>query len=82
MLLYNCQQKEYEKKKERIQKMEANEKKKERLIRFSVRVSPKAAKAIDDLQSELGESLSSVLRGVIYEGLKAKQFDATKSKQC
>lgn len=58
------------------------EKKKERLIRFSVRVSPKAAKAIDDLQSELGESLSSILRCVIYEGLKAKTKDleATKSK--
>lgn len=59
-----------------------NNKKKERLIRFSVRVSPKAAKAIGDLQSSLGESLSSVLRDVIYEGLKAKTKDleATKSK--
>lgn len=58
------------------------EKKKERLIRFSVRVSPKAAEAIGDLQRKLGESLSSILRDVIYEGLKAKTKDleATKSK--
>ena len=47
--------------------------KKERLLRLSVRVSPKAAKAIGELQSELGESLSSVLRDVIDEGLKAKK---------
>ena len=47
--------------------------KKERLLRLSVRVSPKAAKAIGELQSELGESLSSVLREVIDEGLKAKK---------
>lgn len=52
-----------------------NKKEKERLIRFSVRVSPKAAKAIGDLQRGSGESLSTVLRDVIYEGLKA-----TKSK--
>lgn len=59
-----------------------NDKKKERLIRFSVRVSPKAADAIGDLQSQLGESLSSILRDVIYEGLKAKskQLEANKSK--
>lgn len=58
------------------------EKKKERLIRFSVRVSPKAAENISDLQSQLGESLSSILRDVIYEGLKAKskQLEANKSK--
>lgn len=47
--------------------------KKERLIRLSVRVSPKAAKAIGELQSKLGESLSSVLREVIEDGLKAKK---------
>lgn len=47
--------------------------KKERLVRLSVRVSPKDAKAIGDLQSKLGESLSSVLREVIDEGLKAKK---------
>lgn len=47
--------------------------KNERLLRLSVRVSPKAAKAIGELQSELGESLSSVLREVIDEGLKAKK---------
>ena len=85
MLLYNCQQKEYEKKKGN-QKMVTNEKKsnkkKERLIRLSVRVSPKAAETIGDLQSKLGESLSGILRDVIYEGLKAKTKDleATKSK--
>lgn len=49
-----------------------SKKKKERLIRLSVRVSPKAAKAIGDLQSNSGESLSTILRDVIYEGLKAK----------
>lgn len=49
--------------------------KKERLIRLSVRVSPKDAKVIGDLQSELGESLSNVLREVIDEGLKAKKKD-------
>ena len=48
-----------------------NEKKKERLIRLSVRVSPKAAEDISRLQTGLGESLSSVLREVIDEGLKA-----------
>lgn len=59
-----------------------NNKKKERLIRFSVRVSPKAAETIGDLQSKSGESLSSILREVIYEGLKAKskQLEANKSK--
>lgn len=57
-----------------------NNKKKERLVRFSVRVSPKAAETIGDLQSELGESLSSILRDVIYEGLKSKrkQLEANK----
>lgn len=49
-----------------------NNKKKERLIRFSVRVSPKAAEKISDLQSKSGESLSRILRDVLYEGLKAK----------
>lgn len=51
---------------------EKNEKKKERLIRLSVRVSPKAAEKLGDLQSKSGKSLSSVLRDVIYEGLSAK----------
>lgn len=50
-------------------------KKKERLIRFSVRVSPKAAEKLGDLQSKSGESLSSILREVIDEGLKAKKKD-------
>ena len=45
--------------------------KKERLIRLSVRVSPKAAETINHLQDYLGESQSSVLREVIDEGLKA-----------
>lgn len=49
-----------------------NKKKKERLIRFSVRVSPKAAEKISELQSKSGESLSSILRDVLYEGLKVK----------
>lgn len=59
-----------------------NNKKKERLMRFSVRVSPKAAEKISNLQRESGESLSSVLREVLYEGLKAeaKDLEATKSK--
>ena len=49
--------------------------KKERLLRLSVRVSPKAVEAITHLQAQLGESLSSVLREVIDEGLKAKKKD-------
>lgn len=49
-----------------------NKKEKKRLIRFSVRVSPKAAEKISDLQRKSGESLSSVLRDVLYEGLKVK----------
>lgn len=52
-----------------------NTKKKERLLRLSVRVSPKAAETINHLQDYLGESLSSVLREVIDEGLKAKKKD-------
>ena len=47
--------------------------KKERLIRLSVRVSPKAVENINRLQNGLGESLSSILRDVIDEGLKAKK---------
>ena len=47
--------------------------KNERLIRLSVRVSPKALKKLSRLQDELGESLSGVLREVIDEGLKAKK---------
>lgn len=64
------------------EKKTEKKKEKKRLIRFSVRVSPKAAAKISDLQSKSGESLSSVLRDVIYEGLKAKTKDleANKSK--
>lgn len=58
-----------------ITKKDKSEKKKERLIRFSVRVSPKAAESIGNLQNEAGESLSSILREVIDEGLKAKKKD-------
>ena len=47
--------------------------KKERLIRLSVRVSPKVLKKLSRLQDSTGESLSSVLREVIDEGLKAKK---------
>ena len=54
-------------------KKDKTEKKKERLIRLSVRVSPKAVEDISRLQTGLGESLSSVLREVIDEGLKAKK---------
>ena len=54
-------------------KNDKNEKKKERLIRLSVRVSPKAVEDISRLQTGLGESLSSILREVIDEGLKAKK---------
>lgn len=60
-------------KKKGYKKMETNGKKnKERLIRFSVRISPKAAEKISALQSKSGESLSSILRDVLYEGLKVK----------
>lgn len=48
-------------------------KKKERLLRLSVRVSPKAVEAINRLQAYEGKSLSNVLREVIDEGLKAKK---------
>lgn len=51
--------------------------KKERLIRLSVRVSPEALKKLNSLQNSTGESLSSVLREVIAEGLKAKKKDLT-----
>ena len=47
--------------------------KKERLLRLSVRVSPKAAEAINRLQAYEGKSLSSILRDVIDEGLKTKK---------
>ena len=60
------------KKKKGIKKMIT---KKERLIRLSVRVSPKAVKALNRLQDDSGESLSIVLREVIDEGLKAKKED-------
>lgn len=53
-------------------KNKKEKKEKKRLIRFSVRVSPKAAEKISDLQRKSGESLSSVLRDVLYEGLKVK----------
>lgn len=49
------------------------EKKKERLLRLSVRVSPKVLKKLSHLQNSTGESLSRVLRAVIDEGLKAKR---------
>ena len=49
--------------------------KKERLIRLSVRVSPKAVEDLNDLQDYTGESLSNTLREVIDEGLKAKKED-------
>lgn len=49
--------------------------KNERLTRLSVRVSPKALKKLSRLQDSTGESLSSVLREVIDEGLKAKTKD-------
>ena len=52
---------------------EKSKKKKERLIRLSVRVSPKAAETIGDLQDYEGKSLSSILREVIDEGSKAKK---------
>lgn len=51
----------------------ASKKKKERLLRLSVRVSPKAAEAINRLQAYEGKSLSGILRDVIDEGLKAKK---------
>lgn len=47
--------------------------KKERLIRLSVRVSPEAVENINRLQAVAGKSLSTVLRDVIDEGLKAKK---------
>lgn len=53
-------------------------KKKERLLRLSVRVSPKAAEAINRLQDYEGKSLSNVLREVIDEGLKAKKKESNK----
>lgn len=46
--------------------------KKERLIRLSVRISPKAVENLSRLQASTGESLSNTLRDVIDEGLKAK----------
>ena len=58
-----------------ITKKDKTEKKKERLVRLSVRVSPKAAENISRLQAYMGESLSSILREVIDEGLKAKKKD-------
>lgn len=74
MLLYNCQQKEYEEKKGYTKMVvNASKKKKERLLRLSVRVSPKAAEAINRLQAYEGKSLSGILRDVIDEGLKAKK---------
>lgn len=52
--------------------MTTKDKKKERLIRLSVRVSPEAVENINRLQATTGKSLSNTLRDVIYEGLKAK----------
>ena len=68
-------------KKKGYTKMVANtntNKKKERLLRLSVRVSPKAAEAINRLQDYEGKSLSNVLREVIDEGLKAKKKESNK----
>lgn len=47
--------------------------KKERLVRLSVRVSPKAVETLDYLQECTGESLSNLLREVIDEGLKVEK---------
>lgn len=47
--------------------------KKERLIRLSVRVSPKAVEDLEYLQDYTGESLSNILREVIDEGLKVEE---------
>ena len=47
--------------------------KKERLIRLSVRVSPKAVENLNDLQDYTGESLSNILREVIDEGLEVEK---------
>lgn len=47
--------------------------KKERLIRLSVRVNPKVVENLTDLQECTGESLSTILREVIDEGLKGKK---------
>lgn len=47
--------------------------KNERLVRLSVRVSPKAVESLDYLQDYTGESLSNILRDVIDEGLKVKK---------
>lgn len=47
--------------------------KKERLIRLSVRVSPKVVENLEYLQDYTGESLSDILREVIDEGLKVKK---------
>ena len=66
VLLYNCQQ---DRKKKGHQKMT----KKERLVRLSVRVSPKAVETLEYLQDYTGESLSNILREVIDEGLKVEK---------
>lgn len=47
--------------------------KKERLIRLSVRVSPKAVENLEYLQDYTGESLSNILREVIDEGLEVEK---------
>lgn len=53
--------------------------KKERLIRLSVRVTPKVVENLEYLQDytgeslSAGESLSDILREVIDEGLKVKK---------
>lgn len=47
--------------------------KKERLIRLSVRVSPEVVENLTGLQDCTGESLSTILREVIDEGLKGKK---------
>lgn len=47
--------------------------KKERLVRLSVRVSPKAVESLNYLQKCTGASLSDILRAVIDEGLEVEK---------
>lgn len=56
-----------------MNKMITKKAKKERLIRLSVRVSPKAVENLEYLQDYTGESLSNILREVIDEGLEVEK---------
>lgn len=47
--------------------------KKERLVRLSVRVSPKAVESLNYLQKRTGASLSDILRVVIDDGLEVEK---------